>query len=105
MALDFCNENKHFFLLFRNQGYEFDMAVNRACLYMTENPDLLLRFHEDLATSSRSLVIASNYCLHFITRWPESGLTPAFSEALTKFLEFTKNDPIGRDLGMLTAKR
>ena len=98
LADDFCADNKLYFLAFRDKGYEYQMAVNLACIYMTDNPQGVLNHHKDFNVGSRSLVIASNYCIDFINRWPASEFTPAFAAAVSKFIEFTKNEPIAKNL-------
>ena len=105
LADDFCADNKIYFLAFRDKGHEYNMAVNMACLYITENAEQVLKQHANLTTSARSVVIASNYCLDFIARWPSSEYAPAFADAVAKFLEFTRNNPIAKELGTIGARR
>lgn len=105
LADDFCADNKLYFLTFRDKGHEYHMAVNMACLYMTENPEGVLTHNQDRSKGARSLIIASNYCLDFISKWPQSELTPAFAAATAKFIEFAKNNPIAKDLAMVAARR
>jgi hypothetical protein len=105
LADDFCADNKLYFLAFRDKGHEYQMSVNMACLYMTENPDGVMKNNSDPVRGARSAIIASNYCLDFISRWPNSELVPAFAAAIAKFIDFSKNDPIAKDLALMAAKR
>ncbi|MDP3006628.1 hypothetical protein [Methylotenera sp.] len=69
---------------------------------MTENADQIMKRNVNAAAS---LKVASNYCLDFIAQWPNSEFTPAFAAAITKFIEFTKNDPVAKDLAMMATAR
>lgn len=104
LADQFCTSNSQYFLIFRDKGQSYDSAVNFACMFMLDNPARLIRINGNSESGTQSLIIASNYSLMFLARWPHSEYAPAFTAALAKFVEFTKNYPVAKDLEVIATR-
>lgn len=95
-AEKFCTHNLLYLTTCRDKGMNFDAAVNFTCMVILNNAETMLA--PDKTHGLESLVLASKYAVMFVDRWPSAEQSPAFLQALEKYIYYINNNPIVKDL-------
>lgn len=95
-AEQFCTHNLLYLTAFLDKGMSFDAAVNYTCMSMLDNAETMLA--PDKTHGLESLMLASKYAAMFVDRWPSAEQSPAFLQALEKYIYYINNNPIVKDV-------
>lgn len=85
-AEQFCTENAQLLLENRDEGFSVDMSVGFACVMLLDSPAKKMESSTGLA--GLTLIIARDYAMASIARWPSSGVSSLYKEALENFSKY-----------------
>ena len=91
-AEEFCTENAAHLLRNRDQGYSVDMAIGLACIMMLDLPARKMESTTGLA--GMNLIIACDYAMASIARWPSSGVSSSYKESLENFSKYMESQTV-----------